>query len=423
MPMKALDPRHPPKTGELLFDCNFECGNYGKVVYISEGEYDVFIRPDTENTRHRLWFYFRVKNACEGQVVLFNVVNFSKTKSLYRDGMSPVVRSESRQKWERIPSKSVFYYRSPRHKMNYVMSFLFQFDQADEIYSFAYCYPYSYSDLQRYLLALEMRQMSFFSRDLLTRTVQGRRLDLLTIHDAEGVQEGRRPKQKKLVVVTARVHPGESPASFICQGLIDFLVSDDPVARVLRREVVFKIIPMLNPDGVFLGNYRCSSFGFDLNRHWLVATPWSHPPIYAVKNMLVELNEDPAYSLDFYIDIHAHSTSMNGFMYCNIHDDIQKAEKELQFLRQFDANAKEFSLQNSRFCADPTKAGTGRRALGDYLDPTPQCFTLEVSFFGVSDGLAQRVARPFTEDTYRSLGESLGRTFADNYKVKSKMQK
>lgn len=33
------------------------------------------------------------------QRVIFNVVNFSKTKSLYRDGMSPVVKSTSRPKW------------------------------------------------------------------------------------------------------------------------------------------------------------------------------------------------------------------------------------------------------------------------------------------------------------------------------------
>ncbi|CAL8395905.1 unnamed protein product [Boreogadus saida] len=37
--------------------------------------------------------------------VIFNVVNFSKTKSLYRDGMSPVVKSTSRPKWLAQPPR------------------------------------------------------------------------------------------------------------------------------------------------------------------------------------------------------------------------------------------------------------------------------------------------------------------------------
>lgn len=40
------------------------------------------------------------------------------------------------------------------------------------------------------------------------------------------------------------------------QGLIDTLMSDTDEARRLRELFVFKIVPMLNPDGVFLGNYR-----------------------------------------------------------------------------------------------------------------------------------------------------------------------
>lgn len=39
-------------------------------------------------------------------------------------------------------------------------------------------------------------------------------------------------------------------------GLIDFLMSSHPVALALRENIVFKVLPMLNPDGVFLGNYR-----------------------------------------------------------------------------------------------------------------------------------------------------------------------
>ena len=61
---------------------------------------------------------------------------------------------------------------------------------------------------------------------------------------------------KKGIVISARVHPGEAQASWICQGLIEFLVSDCQEAINIRKQFIIKIIPMLNPDGVRYGNYR-----------------------------------------------------------------------------------------------------------------------------------------------------------------------
>jgi hypothetical protein len=44
-------------------------------------------------------------------------------------------------------------------------------------------------------------------------------------------------------------------------GIIDFLTSDNAVATALRRRFLFRVVPMLNPDGVINGNYRCSLSG------------------------------------------------------------------------------------------------------------------------------------------------------------------
>ena len=50
------------------------------------------------------------------------------------------------------------------------------------------------------------------------------------------------------------------------EGIIELLLGDEQVAKELRNIFVFKVIPMLNPDGVIVGNYRCSLAGLDLNR-------------------------------------------------------------------------------------------------------------------------------------------------------------
>ncbi|NXF33682.1 CBPC6 carboxypeptidase, partial [Nyctibius bracteatus] len=56
-----------PKKGHLMFDACFESGNLGRVDYITEFEYDLFIRPDTCNPRFRVWFNFTVENIKESQ--------------------------------------------------------------------------------------------------------------------------------------------------------------------------------------------------------------------------------------------------------------------------------------------------------------------------------------------------------------------
>lgn len=90
------------------------------------------------------------------------------------------------------------------------------------------------------------------------------------------------------MVITGRVHPGESNSSFIVEGIIRFLVSENEAAKKIRDTFVFKIVPMLNPDGVIIGNYRCSLSGNDLNRQWKNPSPRLHPEIHAVKEMFMK---------------------------------------------------------------------------------------------------------------------------------------
>ena len=51
--------------------------------------------------RQRVWYYFSVENAAIGQSVILNIINMSKTKTLYREGASPVVRSKNSD-WQKV---------------------------------------------------------------------------------------------------------------------------------------------------------------------------------------------------------------------------------------------------------------------------------------------------------------------------------
>lgn len=48
-------------------------------------------------------------------------------------------------------------------------------------------------------------------------------------------------KTKKAVVVTARVHPGETNGSWMMEGFLDFLLGNSEDAQLLRDTFVFKV--------------------------------------------------------------------------------------------------------------------------------------------------------------------------------------
>jgi hypothetical protein len=100
------------KRGHICFDATFETGNLGRVDLISEFEYDLFIRPDTCGPKLRFWFNFTVDNVKADQRVIFNIVNISKSTNLFRQGLTPLVKSSSRPKWQRIPREQVRFSKS-----------------------------------------------------------------------------------------------------------------------------------------------------------------------------------------------------------------------------------------------------------------------------------------------------------------------
>lgn len=105
------------------------------------------------------------------QRVIFNIVNISKNRNLFKYGLTPLVKSSGRPKWQRLPKNHVFYYRSPVHQNHYVLSFAFAFEKEDEVYQFAVAPPYSFSRLHAYLNAIENKYRDTFLRETIGKSL------------------------------------------------------------------------------------------------------------------------------------------------------------------------------------------------------------------------------------------------------------
>lgn len=125
-------------------------------------------------------------------------------------------------------------------------------------------------------------------------------------------------KDQKIIVITGRAHPTESNSSHIMKGFLDSLANKESQASLyLRENFIIVVIPMLNPDGVSIGNSRCSLSGYDLNRAWEKPDRFIHPEIYYAKKLMNGLQRKN--KIVFFCDFHGHSIKESCFMYgCSI---------------------------------------------------------------------------------------------------------
>jgi len=347
----------------LIFDSHFESANLYSAFRVYPAEpyqiqprerrqvYDLFMHNDISTTQHTQWFYFAVSNMRAGTEVNFFLRNYSKPDSMFNDGMRPLIYSVKGKKgWLRCGTEVCYFHsasselditqqqeqptgktaqtaasekdsdskKSTKKKAktsdcDYTLSFTHVFEHSDDLVYFAFCHPYTYTDLQLYLKKLQEDPACnrYIRRSLLCSTLAGNRCDLLSI--TAPAKSLAQLKSRVAIIFTARVHPGETNASWIMQGILDFLTGNSLAARQLRTLYIFKIIPMLNPDGVINGNYRCSLSGQDLNRNWNDPQKDSHPTIYHAKKLIKKIKSN--WLIGLVVDIHGHSRKHGIFTY------------------------------------------------------------------------------------------------------------
>ena len=401
----------------LRFNSKFESGNLKKAIKLNDSEYNLFLDYDTETLGYTQWFYFSIKNQKITSSIRFNIMNFVKCDSLYNKGMKPLVYSlkQSSKGWTRDCS-AVAYYKNGIQRLNnrtfYTLTFTYYFKDIDDQVYFAYNYPYTYSNLLTELENIKTEEYRNYVRvDTMCQTLAGNGVPIITVtkniksytpwdQELEKLKKsaaGRKnlrskalkdkekfkeSEVKRCIVITARVHPGETNGSYMMRGFLGFIIGKTKEAKLLRKSFVFKIIPMLNPDGVIYGNYRCSLLGVDLNRRWKKPNKILHPEIYYLKRLIQMLSEEKEISL--FCDFHGHSIKKDVFIYgCK---DLQNPRQDmlikiLPFL--LSKKNKNFSFKKSIFRVGKDKTSTGRAVCFQDLKIL-NSYTMEASFFGPS---------------------------------------
>ncbi len=261
LPASLLAAAAPPpvEARPVLFRTSFEGGSLGRIEKLGPDEFRLHLEGQQDargRNRQATWIHFRLDQV-EGRTLTLRFTSFkgeyndrpanSPTGAWYR----PVV-SEDGETWRHVESATW------DEKQDEIA---FQVRPRGDTLWVAHVPPYPHARLLR--LLDEVRPRPGVRVEVIGRSVLGRELHLVTVTNPE-----RPDDDKRVVWLQARQHAWEAGTSFVVEGALRFVVSDDPVARRLRDTTIFKFTPMVNPDSVALGRVRFNINGWDPNRHW-----------------------------------------------------------------------------------------------------------------------------------------------------------
>ncbi|CAI2372499.1 unnamed protein product [Moneuplotes crassus] len=421
--------------GDLTISSNFDAGNLRKCVKATTcsgiiqkdkssvkdngddctNKFDMWISCDGlpyRTSGMRTWFYFYVLGAKKNQKLKFSVKNMNNQGKLLKMGLRPVYRVIPKGKyWQKVSGNTTW--SKGQYGLEVNFEHTFTAGPSERVY-FAFTYPFSYHDIQQKTLKIEQKLENkskydhvYYHKELLGRSIENRRVDLITLTSKTGMTEehedliencfpehegdkSKRPfkfENKKTVFLSARVHPGETPASFVLNGIFDILLNTNrPYGKYLLDLFVFKIIPCLNPDGCSRGYFRLDTKCQNLNRYYQNPTIEKQPTIYVTKQAIIQQSNYGV--LQYYIDLHAHATKVGCFLFGNAH----KAERMLDNLmlaKMISMNSLNFDITECCFSEKNMKVkdsksglsreGSGRVGIYKATDCT-HCYTLECNY-------------------------------------------
>ena len=150
----------------------------------------------------------------------------------------------------------------------------------------AHTYPYLAADLAKLRADIQPRV------EVIGKSLGGRDIELWTL-------EHETTSSSPVAWLMFRQHAWEAGTSWVGQGML----------RSLPRGVVWKILPLCDPDGVAEGGVRFNRKGFDLNRNWDAPLDLAARPEIAAQRKAIESWLESGKRIDLFLTLHNTETS------------------------------------------------------------------------------------------------------------------
>lgn len=257
MKVLALLALLPAACTSVSISTDFEGGSLGPVEQLSETHFRCAVAGQADQdgrNRQASWYAFCIRGALGREVTvtltgLRGEYNYKPAGLCIRDDTPPLVSGDWNS-WHHLDKITLEKDEAT-----------FRVTPDSDRFWVAHLEPYTESRLDTFLDEIQGRPS--LRSDVFGTSVEGRRLHLLTITEA--------PSSAPVIWLMCRQHAWESGTSFVGEGAIRFLLSEE--AAPLRKALVFKILPMMDPDGCAHGGVRFNRHGYDINRNWDSADP------------------------------------------------------------------------------------------------------------------------------------------------------
>ena len=401
---------HAAAWAQVRFDADFESGSLGNVErldsvcvvvspgdtvlhlsYRIDGRFDPANPIDTALAPSANWYYFRMTGVGGKQIYLttpdFGVAGYSCSY----DGVH----------WEHLPLAE-----APRHQLDK------RFDH-DTVYLALYN-PYTYSYLQERLRTWCERPD--VTLDTIGFSHEGRPLQLLHITDPS-VPES----QKARIWIHSRIHPSETPASFLVDGLVEYLTGDTPEGRALRRQIDAYVLPFANPDGVVNGLSRSNARGVNQEINFGRSDDSTVVEVRAIKRMFETLTAERPF--DIMLNSHSqHAESATFWMHTGSTTTPAYFRKLWTFtgltssmnpcIRPLDMN---FSRMASRYAEGWFWDHAGESTVALTIETPYNCYSFDRDGLWTDDDNL----RAFGRRTMQAIAEYLGLSLPGRYLVET----